>query len=527
LNVVLRATLAALFAAHGAAQGGYTTEKHPDLGLELPRARDYEQIPTQPDEEFVVLYYAEKLPKDQKDVRAARAELAVVWIDFVEDPPPKPVVSEVPPPEEDEGRTRAEPKAKVEEQPEPPPISTLERWLDQRSPWRLGRGEPGKSRDGWNAAIHTLAPKNVLGAGAWAYVFDKPKQRTIAFIGQCAKADLPQQSKIWRYIAEHAEFSEPEGADVAKLALKYANSKLRGIDYRIKVRSKLVRGWKAEDTENFIVVSHTTDQPLLRALVRDIESIRKEYVKLFPPAGAIEAVSTVRVCKDRGEYFAYGGFAGSAGYWNSATEELVFYDAQVREKGKRTTGEENTFIVLYHEAFHQYIHYSAGELPPHSWFNEGHGDFFSGADISGGKVKRIGVNPWRIGLIQRAIDENKIVRWKDILAFEQVDYYRPDRRSICYAQGWSMIYFLRTAPVVLKHPQWSKILTTYFDALKQDYAGRLATLEAQGRRDEPGARAECGVAARKRALEVAFEGVDVGELESEWRDYIAAIEWKK
>ena len=32
--------------------------------------------------------------------------------------------------------------------------------------------------------------------------------------------------------------------------------------------------------------------------------------------------------------------------------------------------------MLYHEAFHQFIHYSAGELPPHSWYNEGHGDYF-------------------------------------------------------------------------------------------------------------------------------------------------------
>ena len=68
----------------------------------------------------------------------------------------------------------------------------------------------------------------------------------------------------------------------------------------------------------------------------------------------------------------------SAGYWNSRTEELVLFDAEEHERGKRPD-DSGTFIVLYHEAFHQYIHYSTGELPPHSWFNEGYGDYFSGA----------------------------------------------------------------------------------------------------------------------------------------------------
>ena len=37
-----------------AAQGGYTTEKRPDLGLTFPRARDYEEIPIPPSEEFKI-----------------------------------------------------------------------------------------------------------------------------------------------------------------------------------------------------------------------------------------------------------------------------------------------------------------------------------------------------------------------------------------------------------------------------------------------------------------------------------------
>jgi hypothetical protein len=69
------------------AQGGYSKEEHAELGITLPRARDYEQVPTQPDEDLIVLYYAEKLAKEPRDRRAVRPTLEVVWIDWTPDTP--------------------------------------------------------------------------------------------------------------------------------------------------------------------------------------------------------------------------------------------------------------------------------------------------------------------------------------------------------------------------------------------------------------------------------------------------------
>ena len=92
------------------AQGGYTRQKFPDLGIDLDCPRDYEAIPTQPDEEFVVLYYAEKLDPDPKERRKARPELSVVSIDFVPDPVPKdPEPTPPPAPESEEGKSKAAP----------------------------------------------------------------------------------------------------------------------------------------------------------------------------------------------------------------------------------------------------------------------------------------------------------------------------------------------------------------------------------------------------------------------------------
>jgi hypothetical protein len=90
-----------------------------------------------------------------------------------------------------------------------------------------------------------------------------------------------------------------------------------------------------------------------------------------------------------------------------------------------------------------------------------------------------------------------------------------------------MVYFLRQSPVVAKHPQWSKVLDTYFNELKADYARNLALLETQGRKDDRRAKAEVGVASRKYALEKAFDGVDIAALESEWVDFMSKLEFKR
>lgn len=507
-------------------QGGYTKEKHPQLGLELSRARDYEAIPLQPDEEWKLLYWAEKESKSDKRGRRSRPMLFIVRIDWVDDPtPPADVPEPLPPPEpeDDEERTKAEPMEEEEEKEAPPPINSLERYLERElAGWKKSRSKDGKERDGYVGSEHALL-RSKTDLRGWAYEYRIPDKRTFAVVGFCHKNDYDEQSKIWRYMAEHMRFSEPEGEgdDLEKLERYYARRPFRNAEYRIAVRRNLVPGWKAEDTENYIVVYNTKDQPLLRRIFREIEAIRGEYLKLFPPVGEMTAVSTLRVCKSKDEYVTYGGMPWSAGYWNSATEELVMYDAAVQD-GARSI-DTNTFIVLYHEAFHQYIYYSSGELPPHSWFNEGYGDFFSGARIKSGKVRSIGVNPWRLGTIQRYVKSGDHVPWEKIISFEQKEFYESKHRGLCYAQGWSMIYFLRNSKVVAKNPAWNGILETYFTTLKEIYGDEVAFLEKQGRLDDKH-KSAAGKRAREKAVEVAFDDIDLWALEDAWIDFTLDLE---
>jgi hypothetical protein len=308
-------------------------------------------------------------------------------------------------------------------------------------------------------------------------------------------------------VAKSFMFFDPQADDVERLDvlddLPITPAKRREIE------KGLVTGWavRVSPKKNYIILYNTNNNRnnlLAKVIAERIEKIREQvYEVKFPPAQKIEAISLVRICKDRDEYWAYGGPGGSAGYWNSDTEELVFYDASPAKEP-----DDDTVSVLYHEAFHQYIYYSVGEVSPHSWFNEGTGDYFAGARYGSGKFT---VKPfaWRVGTIQEALrngacsyeevkdkdgdvgfkfDRSKrgYTPLKPFVRLTQRDYYRYP--GISYAQGWSFIYFLREG--VPKNPKWNekwgKILDTYFDTLKREVNKDKPLVPKKTGKDDPG-----------------------------------------
>lgn len=540
-RVLLAPLAAAALSGMLPAQGGWTTEKHADLGLTFPRARDYEQIPTQPDEKYCVLYFAEKITDRTKEKRRVRPELYVLWFDKA---PPAPVTTGVgappppPPPPPSGGETtggsnggpggeKSPAESEDAAKPPPPPVEDFESFAGRFYPkWRLGKASDGKERNGFKAREFSFLPGHELDlrAGGWVCSFRKGT-RTISFLGFCAEDDLKEQVKIWRYTAEHVEFSDPEEQSTDKLERMYSKLAFPHAEYRIEIRKKLVRGWKAEDTEHYIVIYDTPDQPLVRKIVRDLELLHGEYEKLFPPTEKIDAVSTVRICKSREEYLSYGGPGYSSGYWNAAMQELVLYDAEKVDRHVRS--DADTFVTLYHEGFHQYIHYSCGEVPPHSWFGEGHGDFFSGAKVKDGKVWSIGVHPWRVAIAKLVVEMRKSIPWKKIVRFEQPEFYEQKQIAICYAQSWSMIYFLRKSKVVEKKPEWARILPTYFETLRTAYSQGIEALKAAGKDHDEKAVERAGVEARTKAVDAAFEGVNYDEIQDAWEAFVRDLEIPK
>jgi hypothetical protein len=344
----------------------------------------------------------------------------------------------------------------------------------------------------------------------------------------------PADDKKWRkYESEAVKMARSfRRVEVERVELSEAREGDHGL--RSTKRAELERevattpGWRLYETENYFIVSNNEDADFLDELMERLEAIRAVYEELYPfdEAARIRAeaarrkaeeadadeedrepgetssgytsrqrsqCSVVRVCKNQTQYHEYGGPGGSAGYWAAFHEELVIYDDQ--EGG----GRRNTWAVLNHEAFHQYIFYLYGSLAPHSWYNEGHGDFFSGYQY---RHRKFVLKPfdWRQRLVQGMVREEKFVPLEKLVRFSQREYYSTSQFGTGpgehYAQGWSFIWFLRTGAGKAKgwDPAWERILPTYFEV--------LASSEDL---DE--------------AVDRAFEGVDYEALTEAWKDY--------
>jgi hypothetical protein len=249
-----------------------------------------------------------------------------------------------------------------------------------------------------------------------------------------------------------------------------------------KARAKAA-GWSWMDSPSrrYLFI-YNAEKPFVMELAWRLEAIRDHYEKLYPPSKPIDAVSIVRVCKNEVDYHAYGGPPGTGGYWLAAARELVFFDNKDRD---RDTG----YAVLMHEGFHQYIYYFYGELAPHSWYNEGHGDYFAGAELlrkgNSGRVLRIkpltaqGVN--RLATIKTALQQGSTIPLRQFFQYTQAEYYARDKVHLCYAEGWSIVYFLREGT---RDPKWTAILPSYLDHLLGAFQEAKAAAASPGEIDQ-------------------------------------------
>jgi len=250
--------------------------------------------------------------------------------------------------------------------------------------------------------------------------------------------------------AELAEMSEPER-------------------FRQEQIEKLPPGWHHFSTPRYLFL-YNAEESFVKQLADRIEAMRDEYERLYPPDHPITDISIVRVCNSPEEYSAYGGPPGSGGYWYYVDRELVFPDTKPRDE---------PLLVCNHEAFHQYIYYFYGQLSPHPWYNEGHGDYFAGATLT--KTNRItgyytAPSPSynRLPYIKEACrllaegkskSDGAAAPLKEIMAFHHDEYYGSKGYYIgtCYAEGWAIVHMLREAKGM--DEKWKRILPDYLQNL--------------------------------------------------------------
>ena len=95
---------------------------------------------------------------------------------------------------------------------------------------------------------------------------------------------------------------------------------------------------------------------------------------------------------------------------------------------------------------------------------------------------------------------------------------------LCYSQAWSMVYFLRSSGEVARRHDWSEILPRYFDTLKTAFAEELDALAARSEPIQVQTYLDACGRSRTQALDTAFEGIDLAELETAWAAFVEALE---
>jgi hypothetical protein len=181
---------------------------------------------------------------------------------------------------------------------------------------------------------------------------------------------------------------------------------------------------------------------------------------------------------------------------------------------------------MFHEGFHQYIHFAVGVVSPHSWFNEGHGDYFAGLSVSGGQIGKTQLFDWRVKLLKEKMrDGSDLVPLRSLLRYEQNEYY--SNAGLKYSQGWALIYYLRE---VCKDKATKQALDTYFTYL----ADNVTAFRSKNKDDDgviPGTTVrfvsfenEAKVQEiLSQAVDKAFASVDLEALDKDLRAWIERL----
>ncbi len=261
---------------------------------------------------------------------------------------------------------------------------------------------------------------------------------------------------------------------VADAILKMVENDLKGPSWKTTYK---------KEGEHFVVMTDDS-QDTADLLLKHAEVVYTLYTKVIPEPETENIKFPILVFKEQKDYQAYGGPPNTGGYYNPMVRNLVFY-----KQAKLS----DTLLVLYHEAFHQYLHYYLEDAP--QWFNEGHGDYFGPSEyVEKSQKMYIRLNPWRLGGIQGAIRANRYQPLDKLLLMTQDELYDPQTVGLNYAQSWSFVYFLWQ----YKNGTYAPILKAYFKKLREG-------------------------AGLKKAYTSTFGRSPMKQIEQEWKDFILAL----
>jgi hypothetical protein len=307
-------------------------------------------------------------------------------------------------------------------------------------------------------------------------------------------------------------------------------------------------GWDLIETpsKQYLIKTNSEDRKDLKAVVARLEASRHLFEQDFPPSSPILQISIVRICATQEDFNTYGQTGGGvAGYFNPRSEELVLYFPQGSAK--------MTMSVMTHECFHQYCHFLFERSAAHRWFDEGHGDYYGAWKMRGRKL--VPNDDMDLGLartpeIKKMFREGTVKPLSKHIRFNHPEWQGQGPSNVsCYAQSFSIIYFLREgARGRVKRSYWKKeygqIIPNYIKTLNDGFRGAYAEIREEAQTDlddldADEAEGKDGDELRKRlenpwtylllgdkieiwetAMEASWGLVDEDEFEERWKKFV-------
>lgn len=240
---------------------------------------------------------------------------------------------------------------------------------------------------------------------------------------------------------------------------------------------KNLEDWWYVETPNYVICS---DMPskyrrLVKQVQQDIETYRAAFEEIMPPWEEIKAVSVVKMFARREDYVNYVGedLKWSGGVWMPSKQELVVsppgWDA------KKSTKSDRMLKTLYHEAFHQYLHYCTSRISNAVWFNEGHATFFENAEEKSG-ILVASEDSYEHKRLLSAI-RGKRASISKMISMQHRSFYKEDVRWDSYAVSWGLVYYLHKHCVYRK-TEYKDILNSYQEELKKSKNWQKASEKA-------------------------------------------------
>ena len=366
----------------------------------------------------------------------------------------------------------------------------------------------------------------VSGAGAFEQVWHKtaavytlPDGREIALVVVLpAKGDTDKPDTKWvpvikrmltslSYLGEaevtegadepRDKYAETEEQKAALATLKKNIGDLDNWDYFTTPDFILTYSWNSGKNEQRADMRKFT-----RWVAVKLEDARAMFRQRYPPHEKMEKnYSIVRVCHDYDEFSKYGNTPpGVVGWFSPGSKELVIYYDKEKIFARN---EDEMLAVAYHEAWHQYSDQYWPDVELCRWFDEGLAEYF-GSLRKKGKGEDYVFHKGRVESLREQMSSKTLIPSATIVAWDRSTFYGA-RAADHYAQAWAMVDFLMRGKSKLGarwNARWSEILPIYSKVCLEQKAP-------------------------KKAIEAAFEGVDIEAYEAAWLEWVKGGNIKK